>query len=368
MSSLTCASPRLSLPNVLAGFLTLHLFGVWTASGLHAQEVRTLTERQSCADCRIVLEPAAVLGADHGAGFVGYTNTMARDTARYFLAFHGATDEIRVFGSDGQFLRLLGRSGSGPGEYRRITGLSVGPNDSLYVFDGRASRLTVYTPQLEVARTARVLVSSDSEKVLHVRADGTVLLHGRSPARSSEVQMLDEEGAIVRSIEDQNAASPGVGRWFASAPDSGFWVAHFDQYLLERRSAQGDLLYVIRGSDDWFRSTGEEATDPGEAAPPKPSILDISVDRDGLIWILGKTPHPQWRQSLDEIERRIPRPEVYWASVLEVIDPSGPSVVAQRIMEGPDIRGFVGSGQVFTYFETPRGIPRIQISRVRLER
>lgn len=312
------------------------LLGAPVTGRLHGQDVRTLPRGLACLDCTILIEPDAVLGADRGPGFVGYTNTIASDGERYFLTFHRATDEIRVFDSRGRFLRLLGRPGPGPGEYRRVTGLSVGPGDNL-----------------------------------HVLADGRILLHGRSSSGSGEVQLLDAEGEILRSIRDQNAASEGVGRWFADAPDGGFWIAHFDRYMLDRRTFDGDLLFAIQGSADWFRwpeGEGAGVRSDGTIPPPGPAILDIAVDPDGLVWIVGKTPHPEWERSLDETRRRILRPELHWATVIEVIDPSGPAVVARRIVEGPDIRGFVGPGRIFTYVETPQGEPRIQMSTIQLRR
>lgn len=57
------------------------------------------------------------------------------------LVVDGATLELRFFGADGRFRRKVGRNGSGPGEYRSISGVVV-DNGRLHVFDGSQARIT----------------------------------------------------------------------------------------------------------------------------------------------------------------------------------------------------------------------------------
>ena len=51
---------------------------------------------------------------------------------------------IRVYGSDGIFLKTIGRQGSGPGEFQWPADVTFAENGRLYVRD--AVRITVYTP------------------------------------------------------------------------------------------------------------------------------------------------------------------------------------------------------------------------------
>lgn len=51
--------------------------------------------------------------------------------------------EIRFFDSRGSFLGAVGRKGGGPGEFFDITQLLAGPLDSLFVYDGKAQRVSV---------------------------------------------------------------------------------------------------------------------------------------------------------------------------------------------------------------------------------
>ncbi len=61
---------------------------------------------------------------------------------------------VHAYGPDGAFLKTLGREGEGPGEFKGINGMFVGPGDSLFVLDHLALRLSVFGPDREFARSA----------------------------------------------------------------------------------------------------------------------------------------------------------------------------------------------------------------------
>lgn len=53
---------------------------------------------------------------------------------------------ICVFSSTGELADVIGREGAGPGEFNFATGVTIGPGDSVYVFDRGLNRLTAFTP------------------------------------------------------------------------------------------------------------------------------------------------------------------------------------------------------------------------------
>lgn len=57
------------------------------------------------------------------------------------LVVDGATLELRFFAADGRFRRKVGRNGSGPGEYRSISGVVI-DDGRLHVFDASQARIT----------------------------------------------------------------------------------------------------------------------------------------------------------------------------------------------------------------------------------
>jgi hypothetical protein len=71
--------------------------------------------------------------------------------------------QVRVFDSSGRYLRSIGRSGSGPGEFRQLTGLFHAGNDLLVARD-RLDALHVYSEDgtfLTTHRTGTLPVSVD---------------------------------------------------------------------------------------------------------------------------------------------------------------------------------------------------------------
>ena len=92
--------------------------------GLAAQTVIDLSDVEVCDECRLPLEEVIRLGASDGPGMIKEDWTRA--------AWHGdlgyllfAGPGLRLFGSDGSFVEVIGREGEGPGEFRWINDVQV---------------------------------------------------------------------------------------------------------------------------------------------------------------------------------------------------------------------------------------------------
>lgn len=55
-------------------------------------------------------------------------------------------NRIVVFGPGGRVARMIGRAGSGPGEFRTIRSVQILPGDSLLVYDSGLGRVSVFAP------------------------------------------------------------------------------------------------------------------------------------------------------------------------------------------------------------------------------
>lgn len=77
---------------------------------------------------------------------------------------------VSVFSPEGRYLKTLGGTGDGPGEFRWVTHLQAGPDDSLYAFDAQWQRLTVFSPDGRLARTThfRIPVGVGSDGLFRV--------------------------------------------------------------------------------------------------------------------------------------------------------------------------------------------------------
>ena len=62
-------------------------------------------------------------------------------------------DELHLFDADGTLIRLVGGAGSGPGEFQNLTELTVTPGDTVFTYDRRLYRVSLFAPNGELLRT-----------------------------------------------------------------------------------------------------------------------------------------------------------------------------------------------------------------------
>ena len=115
---------------------------------------------------RVADELLVQVGAAHGSESeelfrVGQIRWL--DDNQFILV--NSRTELRVYNLHGELIRQLGREGEGPGEYRRISGISVLRNGNLVVADTQLRRITFLDPLGQVLRTTEaqgpVPVSTD---------------------------------------------------------------------------------------------------------------------------------------------------------------------------------------------------------------
>lgn len=178
---------------------------------------------------------------------------------------NGGTGELQVYGARGEHLASVGRSGDGPGEFRRIASLQRGPGDTLLVFDRQHQRVSVLTARGTLARSLAL-----GEQV---QAQGAVgrFADGRWYARSADRMRPGADGALLRDTVGFALLSADLGRpaTFARLPgmvtasfrglggEPGIRTAPFSPFAVH--SVFERCLYVSSGEgfDVWlFSSAG----------------------------------------------------------------------------------------------------------------
>ncbi|HUF51882.1 MAG TPA: hypothetical protein VMN60_13740 [Longimicrobiales bacterium] len=92
---------------------------------------------------------------DPDEGFSRIGSMAVGDDGEVYVV-DGAAREVRVFSPDGERLRTIGRSGQGPGEFSSPGGIGL-LGDTLWVHDGTARRLTWFGPSGDVLFTTPAL-------------------------------------------------------------------------------------------------------------------------------------------------------------------------------------------------------------------
>jgi len=76
---------------------------------------------------------------------IGLVQGIALDSEDNVYVGDLLNNQVHRYRSNGKYERSFGRSGQGPGEFQAISGRRIGRDDSLYIYDVRSRRLTVYT-------------------------------------------------------------------------------------------------------------------------------------------------------------------------------------------------------------------------------
>jgi len=152
---------------------------------------------------------------------------------------------IYQFSESGKLIRHIGRSGSGPGEFRLPSFVGL-KDDSLWIFDYALARISLFTPQGELARTIPLAHSGNG----FLMGDGTIAItplvgYARDINRPSmlRVQRYTPDGRFLNDMLAQRYVVRGI-RFIRNG---GLIVGEqpFDDYALFALSPIGDGMVVV---------------------------------------------------------------------------------------------------------------------------
>lgn len=108
---------------------------------------------------------SATLEAESDPGLpLAWVTGLAVDSKRRVYVTDNALDGIAVLAADLTLEREVGRKGEGPGEFEWLATIQILEGDSLYAWDGRRFRVTVFEPRvLAVAYTVPLSLKSARE-------------------------------------------------------------------------------------------------------------------------------------------------------------------------------------------------------------
>jgi hypothetical protein len=94
-------------------------------------------------------ETLRIGGGEAGPTLFLQIRSIDADSKGRIFVYDRRTQDIRVFGPDGAFIRTVGRQGSGPGELRNAEGIRIDQQGRIWVRDAANSRFTVFSPEGE---------------------------------------------------------------------------------------------------------------------------------------------------------------------------------------------------------------------------
>ena len=223
---------------------------------------------------------------------------------------------VRVYDSSGIFLRDLGRSGEGPGEFQSIMAIWAS-GDTVSVFDNRIFRLTRFRIDGSLAETLRILPEGRRPNIpIGVFTNGDLalgwiknLLGGGPSPDTIAFGRFDEAGHLTAELgiglgfrRDENGTVPFSPMWNAAVYLDSIYFTDGLKPGISIWSPAGERARTIPlpdaqlDTEEAWRAVRAELVSRGDLEnlrefdeTPRPDALpDIArmfIDPDGLIWV-----------------------------------------------------------------------------------
>ncbi len=179
------------------------------------------------------------------------------------VAADGSSSEVRMFDAHGKYVRTLGRSGSGPGEFKNVTGLTWDAAGRLWVADIGNARYALYDSagtHLEdrPMRTPSALIpwlgGLGRDGFLY---DAAARLEGDGRVAFRYYRKAANTGVIIDTLPPMLSPPRPTGQIttalfhllprliFHFDPAGYLWFGVNDRYQFVQRSLRGDTLRII---------------------------------------------------------------------------------------------------------------------------
>ena len=356
------------------------LFNVNVAMMASGQEIRqqpvvqNIESKITCRKCEIDVRQAVRIGTLDGDGaLVGAPRAIVRNSrGQIIMATEGEAYRLKVYSPSGAFERVIGRKGKGPGEFNFVTAITL-VADSLYVFDGNNSRLTILAPNFAFVRSHQLQIRVEHAKLL---PNGEILANGDIRTRDKvglPLHRLSRTGTALSSFGSDvpvyRGDAPGLAiRFLSVAPGGDTWVSHYSQYVLEHIQPTGRIDRRLVRQAKWFPPYVKPWNPTPQNAPPA-IMTDVRLDAQRNLWVSAIFPRDDFAKFLSKNPKVIEGQRVYevedydrmYDSYLEVIDPGKGEVLARKRFDNL-IAGWIDNDHFTTYTED-EGVPYLTVWR-----
>lgn len=281
---------------------------VLCALPLGAQNLERRLEVPTCRDCALTIVPVGALGGHKGAlRDEGDIIFLRATDAGTLFALTMSSASVFEISTNGQLIRTIGRSGEGPGEFRRPMIVLETAADSIVVYDGQLGRLSVFARKGKYARSQRVLPGLSDISLL---PDQHVLAAGRAQSRPGTgvyrgsifpLHLLAGDsvvrsfGETMRRIDPRNPFQ--FDRFLVTWANRVVSVQRANRFSVEIWDPRmGKLDARLVREPTWFLPY-ESLALAEPSRPPSPTITGAWLGGDGMLWVAGNRARPQWKQA-----------------------------------------------------------------------
>jgi hypothetical protein len=348
------------------------------ASETNAQIV--IPDPPSCSSCSIdVREILRFRGTDQHPLPERPLGVTVDGQGRYWVFFTG--EPPWLFDASGRFLRLIGRIGRGPGEFRNPHYAAPLPGDSMLILDAELNRATVVGPDLQFRRS--ILLPHPISEVIADRWPNAVASaqsytgdHAGWPLHhvsfSSAPAVLTKSFGVAR--EPRGAVPTPIRQLLSASRNGTFWASELARYRVAKWRLDGTREMVLERQPDWFRGVSRLGMGT-PSTPPPPLIRAISWDVADNVWVAALVARPNWQQAWgglpalprgQEIRPAVaPSPQSLRHTLVEVLNPASRRVVARRVIDDYFIQG-LPDARFVGYTEARDGTPLLRVVQLRV--
>jgi hypothetical protein len=327
------------------------------------------------------MQRVTMLGEEDGPGAMRAEPTsVVRDSRGWYYVVAPDVDSgaVRIYDERGEYFGRLGDETGAKDQYRTASLLHVSAGDTLHVFDPPNARVTVVSPAQRVVRTWEGLPATED---VALRSDGMYVINDRSPSNSDGAfRLFSNLGEAMSSFGSLDVdRSPGQetmrsARALGLGTDGRLWSAHRHfRIVIERWSSDGTREQEQAHQAPWF-PPHDSLWEPTFNLPPPASVTGVWEGDDGLLWIVGQAPDPQWTEGFGEpewLEGQFVFPvedrERLFDGVIDIVDPqNGESVTWQRLKNVGPFLTVIEPGMIGARRQEEDGMWLVEVLRLSL--
>ena len=244
------------------------------------------------------------IGDAEGPGVIEGDDAFVRRDERlgYLVFVKPSAGPVQAFDHSGQFLRLIGRSGEGPGEIGGIVDVNV-VGSRIVVLDWRKRAWLLFDRSGQTVSEAQHSMAGMGE---FVPVDGDHIVMATIDRRPD---LVANPLHVVNVVTGDPLRHFGAldSNWAVTDPFAGsvivsgvsttgtVWVGKAASPTIKEWSLEGDLLRSIDGELPWFPLVTAQP-DIGKEQPPT-LLRAVAMSPSGQLWVLTSTADPDWRKA-----------------------------------------------------------------------
>lgn len=110
---------------------------------------------------------------------------------------------ILAFSNEGRFIRMIGKTGGGPGEFQRLDCLDIDEDGRVYAYDGMLKRLTVFDEMGRIVTIAKIDAGTDASYIREMLVGPSRIIyfhHAPTSALDAFVSTWSLDGTLLKLL------------------------------------------------------------------------------------------------------------------------------------------------------------------------